>query len=98
MASDTLPIQHLRSEQAEADKSMLLLALDTTERGAFIQIQDTDVLVLMLWIYKRLCLDTKAIAETRGKGRSIPLGPCYEVVGEDLVRALPGFHAFSWLM
>ena len=35
------------------------------------------------------------IAETEGKGRSIPLGPLYEGVGEDLVKALPGFHAFS---
>ena len=35
------------------------------------------------------------IAQTDGKGRSIPLGPLYEVVGEDLVKALPGFHSCS---
>ena len=40
-------------------------------------------------------LDTTLTAETEGKGRSTPLGPLYEVVGEDLVKALPGFHAFS---
>ena len=49
----------------------------------------------MLWTYKRLCLDTTLTAETEGKGRSTPLGPLYEVVGEDLVKALPGFHALS---
>ena len=49
----------------------------------------------MLWTYKRLCLDTTLTAETEGKGRSTPLGPLYEVVGEDLVKALPGFQAFQ---
>ena len=98
MASNTVPIQHLRSEQEEADTRMLLHGLDATKRGetsTFIQSQHTDVLVLMLWTYKRLCLDTTLTAETEGKGRSTPLGPLYEVVGEDLVKALPGFHALS---
>ena len=52
-------------------------------------------LVLMLWTYKRLCLDTTLTAESEGKGRSTPPGPLHEVVGEDLVNALPGFHALS---
>ena len=98
MASNTVPIQHLRSEQEEADTRMLLHSLDARKRGetsTFIQSQHTDVLVLMLWTYKRLCLDTTLTAETEGKVRSTPLGPLYEVVGEDLVKALPGFHALS---
>ena len=98
MTSNTVPIQHLRSDQEEADTRMLLYGLDATKRGeksTFIQSQDTDVLVLMLWTYKILCLDTTLTAETEGKGRSTPLGPLYEVVGEDLVNALPGFHALS---
>ena len=77
---------------------MLVHALDATQRGAtsiFIQSQDTDVLVLMLWIYKRLCQDTTVIAQTEEKGTSILLGPLCEVVGEDLVKALPGFHSCS---
>ena len=49
----------------------------------------------MLWTYKRLCLDTTLTAETERKGRSTPLGQLYEVVGEDLAKVLPGFHAFS---
>ena len=67
MTSNTVPIQHLRSEQEEADTRMLLHGLDATKRGetsTFIQSQDTDVLVLMLWIYKRLCLDTTLTGET----------------------------------
>ena len=97
MTSNTVPIQHLRSEQ-EADTRMLPHGLDATQRGAtsiFVEGQFTDVIVLMLWIYKRLCLDTTLNVETEGKGGSIPLGPLYEVVGEDLVKALPGFHDFS---
>jgi len=98
MTSNTVPIQHLRSEQEEADNRMLLHGLDATKRGetsTLIQSQDTDVPVLMLWTYKGLYLDTALTAETEGKGRSTPLGPLYEVVGEDLVKALPGIHAFS---
>ena len=97
MASNSLPTQHLRSEQEEADILMLLHALDATQRRATsitIQSPDTDVLVLTLWVYKRLCPDTTVIVGTGGKRRSIPLGPLYEAVGE-LVKALPGFHAFS---
>ena len=95
MASNSLPIQHLRSEQEEADTRMLLHALDATQRGATsitIQSPDTDVLVLTLWVYKRLCPDTTVIVGTGGKRRSIPLGPLYEAVGEELVKALPGFQ------
>ena len=98
MASSSLPIQHLRKEQEEADTRMLLHALDATQRGATsitIQSPDTDVLVLTLWIYRRLCPDTTVIVGTGGKRRTIPPGPLYEAVGEELVKALPGFHAFS---
>ena len=72
---------------------MLLHGLDATKRGetaTFIESQDTDVLLLMPWTYKRLCLNTTLTAETEGKGRSTPVGPLYEVDGEDLVKALPG--------
>ena len=65
MTSNTVPIQHLRSEQEEAETRMLLHSLDTAKRGetsTFIQSQDTNVLVLMLWTYKRLCLDTTLTA------------------------------------
>ena len=54
VVSNTVPIQRLRSGQEEADTRMLLRALDATQRGVtsiFIQSQDTDVHVLMLWIY-----------------------------------------------
>ena len=58
MASNSLPIQNLRSEQEEADTRMLLHALDATQRGTTsisIQSPDTDVLVLTLWVYKSDC-------------------------------------------
>ena len=98
MASNSLPIQHLRSEQEKADTRMFLHALNATQRGATsitIQGPETDVLVLTLWVYKRLCPDTTVIVGTGGKRRSIPLGPLYEAVGDELVKVLPGFHACS---
>ena len=55
MTSNTVPIQHLRSEQ-EADTRMLPHGLDATQRGAtsiFVEGQFTDVIVLMrdfVWI------------------------------------------------
>ena len=93
IASNSLPIQHLRSEQEEADTRMLLHALNATQRGATsitIQSPDTDVLVLTLWVYKRLCPDTTVIVGTGGKRKSIPLGPLYEAVGEELVKLPQG--------
>ena len=32
---------------------------------------------------------------TGWKRRNIAVGPLYEALGEDLVKALPAFHAFS---
>ena len=44
MASKSLPIQHLRSDQEEADTRILLHALDATQRGATsITIQSPDL-------------------------------------------------------
>ena len=74
---------------------MLLHALDDTQKGATsitIQNPDTDVLVLTLWVYKILFPDTTVTVGTGGQRRSIPLGPLYEAVGEELVKALPGFR------
>ena len=39
--------------------------------------------------------ETQRPCNEGGKRRSIPLGPLYEAVVEELVKALPGFHAFS---
>ena len=41
---------------------------------------------MAVWIYKRVHLDTKVVAETGGKGRCIPLGPI-----------LRPCEAFTWL-
>lgn len=98
MSSNSLNVQNLRSGQEEADTHMLLHAVDATERRASsinIQSPDTDVLVLALWIYRRLCPLTLFTVGTGGKRRNIALGPLDEAIGEDLVNALPGFHAFS---
>lgn len=77
---------------------MLLHAIDAKERVASsitIKSHDTDVLVLALWAYKRLCPVSSLVVGTGGKRRTVALGPLYREVGEDLANALHGFHAFT---
>ena len=84
VVSNTVPIQHLRSGQEEADTCMLLHALDRY------RCTRSDALNLLETLsgYYSDCRD-------RRKRKKYSLVPKYEVVREDVVRTLPGFHAFS---
>ena len=77
---------------------MLLHAIDAKEREASsitIESPDTDVLVLAVWANKRLCPNSTLVVGTGGKRRTVALSPLYEAIGENLAKALPGFHAFT---
>ena len=77
---------------------MLLHVIDVTERVATslsIHSPDTDVLVLALWKFASLCDETSVVVYTGDKRRSIPLRPLHDSLGDHLVAALPGFHAFT---
>ena len=59
-------VNHLQSDQEEADTKMLLHALDATTDGAtelYIHSPDTDVLVLSLRRYPELCVKTSFVTE-----------------------------------
>ena len=57
-------VNHLQSDQEEADTKMLLPALDATANGAkdqYIPPPDTDELVLPLRRYPELCVKTSLL-------------------------------------
>ena len=96
--SNKLSVEHLASTQEEADTRMFLHAIDATKRGATslsIHSPDTDVLVLARWNFASLCDETSVVVGTGDKRRSIPLRPLYDSLGDHLVAALRGFHAFT---
>ena len=96
--SNKLSVDNLHSTQEEADTRIMLHALDATYRGATsvcIQSPDTDVLVLALWCYPKLCNDTSMIVGTRIKHRVINVGLIYNALREGQALTLPGFHALS---
>jgi len=46
-------------------------------------------------VLTEICEETSLVIGTEAKRRYIPLGPLYNAVGDRVVAALPGFHAFS---
>ena len=84
VVSNTVPIQHLRSGQEEADTRMLLHALDRYRCSR----SDALNLLETLFGYYSDCRD-------RRERKKYSLVPLYEVMREHLVKTLPGFHAFS---
>jgi hypothetical protein len=91
-------VEHLASEQEEADTKLLLHAVDATVCGAtkiHICSPDTDVLVLALRRYPQLCQNSYFVTGAGRKHRSIPLKSIYEALGPSKAAALPGFHAFT---
>ena len=71
-------VNHLQSEQEEADTKMLLHALDATANGAtqlYIHSLDTDTLLLLLRRYLKLCVNMSFVAGTGDNHRVIGLGP-----------------------
>ena len=77
-------MNHLQSDQEEADTKMLLPALDATTDGAtelYIHSSDTDVLILPLRRYLELCVKTSFVAGTGNNHRVIGLGPVASALG-----------------
>ena len=71
-------VNHLQSEQEEADTKMLLHALDATANGAaylYIHSPDTDTLLLLLRHYLELCVNISFVSGTGENHRAIGLGP-----------------------
>jgi hypothetical protein len=96
--SHHVDVQHLCGSQEEADTRIILHSIDAVKRGAtelYIQSPDTDVLVLVIRRYDRLCKKTFFITGTGNKKRVIPLEPVIHALGVLKAAALPGFHSFT---
>ena len=89
---------YLKSNQEEADTKIILHALDaTTNKVTEIKIHspDTDVLILALRQFPRICQNTVFVT---GKGDDlgeIQLKPIVDVLGPIKTVALPALHALS---
>ena len=93
-----LNLDHLKTAEEEADTQMFLHVLDAIQRDASsicIQTPDTDVLVLALWCYKDLYPATSLLVSTGSKRWTIQLWPICDILGLQLLTALPGFQAMS---
>ena len=91
-------VGHLQSKQEEADTEMILYALDATANGATqlqIHSPDTDVSVLALRRYPKLCENTLFVTGKGQHHRIIELKPIVETLGPEKIAALPAYHALS---
>ena len=81
--------------QEEADTSIILHAIDVTQRNPFsdlvIRCSDTNVLLILLYYFDELCSTT--IFSTNE--HDMPLQPLAEKLNFDLSKGLLGFHALT---
>ena len=79
----------------EADNLIVLHGIDVAKRDPFQELYidccDTDVFLLLLYYFEKLC--TRTIFN--GKNDCIDIGMLYEVLDKEKVKALPRFHAFT---
>ena len=89
-------MNHLPSDQEEADNKMVLHALDATANGAmelYIHSPDTDVGCASKALSRSLC-KTSFVFTTGDNHRVIGLRPIASALGSVKLAALPAFHAF----
>ena len=83
----------------EADTLMILHALDVSSSDPFKEVTvsspDTDVFLLLLYFYPRLCNITLFQTGTKRNLRTINVGSAYEAIGTKQATALLGFHSFT---
>ena len=81
--------------QEEADTSIILHAIDVTQRNSFsdlvIRCSDTDVLLILLYYFDELC--STPIFSTNE--HDMPLQPLAKKLNIDLRKGLLGFHALT---
>ena len=79
----------------EADASIILHAIDVTQRNPFsdlvIRCSDTDVLLILLYYFDGLCSTTIFSANED----DMPLKPLAEKLNFDLLKGLLEFHALT---
>ena len=79
----------------EADTLIVLHGIDVAKRDPFqelyIDCWDTDVFLLLLYYFEKLCTRTVF----NGKNNCVDIGMLYEVLHKEKVKALPRFHSFT---
>ena len=79
----------------EADTLIVLHGIDVAKHDPFHELYidccDTDVFLLLLYYFEKLC--TRTVFNS--KNDCVDIGMLYEVLDKEKVRALPGFHAFT---
>ena len=79
----------------ETDNLIVLQSIDVAKSNPFCQLYvafpDTDVLLLLLQFYRRMCNNTIFHAITR----EINVGCAYKALGNEKSKALLGVHAFT---
>jgi len=93
-------IQSLLSSQEEADTRIILHCLYASETATrdtqvIIRTPDTDALVILLYYSDSICQPLLMDTGTGNKRRLIDIHGIAGTLGPDLVKALPGLHAFS---
>ena len=85
----------MNHNQEEADTSIVLYAIDVTQRNpstdVVISCSDTDVLLILLNYFDSICLSTTF----RTSSHDMPLRFAYENLEEIKCKALLGFHALT---
>ena len=79
----------------EADTLIVLHGIDVAKRDPFQELYidscDTDVFLLLLYYFEKLCTRTVF----NGKNNCVDIGMLYEVLHKEKVKALPRFHSFT---
>lgn len=89
---------YLKSNHEEADTKIILHLLDATINGATkirIHSPDTDVFVLALRCYPKLCKKTVFVTSKGQNHREFLLQPIVSALGPVKTAALPAFHALT---
>ena len=97
-ATQSQPLNELRSDHEEADTRMMLHALHASADHTLVVVQspDTDVAMLCAYTYSSLhCNELWFRTGTKDKLRYIPMHQVARKLGPTLCSALPGFHALT---
>ena len=99
-ASNGPRIDHLQSNQEEADTLLILHANEAFAPGSrlasvHIVSPDTDVFVLALQKLHLMGNNVPMLVGTGSKRRLVKLQPTYQALDENLAAGLIGFHAFT---
>lgn len=95
--SNILDVEHLNSDQEEADTLLILHAIDAARRVDEVHISSPDTDVVVLALQKLPVINSKVcvLLGTGQKRRNVLLQPIYNALGRQKADGLLGFHALT---